>query len=163
MLKKLVKYGNSNALILDRAILELLNISEGSVVKLHTDGKSLTITPEKTAAQEEPSMTGTEIVQDHLQKKKSSAQDVISKGYPSLAEGTEGQAKLQEAVKKIMEKYSDAITGYDHQAFLAEVDVIAEKYQGDKKSPEFLEEVKMLQAKYAPRLAAMQKELSELV
>lgn len=37
MLKKLVKYGNSNALILDRAILELLNINEGAVLKLHTD------------------------------------------------------------------------------------------------------------------------------
>ena len=45
MLKKLVKYGNSNALILDRAIMELLNIQEGSVVKLQTDGKSLIISP----------------------------------------------------------------------------------------------------------------------
>ncbi|MCH9762788.1 MAG: AbrB/MazE/SpoVT family DNA-binding domain-containing protein [Gammaproteobacteria bacterium] len=45
MLKKLVKYGNSKALVLDRAILELLNIREGALVKLKTDGKSLTITP----------------------------------------------------------------------------------------------------------------------
>ncbi|MDX2346130.1 MAG: AbrB/MazE/SpoVT family DNA-binding domain-containing protein [Legionella sp.] len=45
MLKKLVKYGNSKALVLDRAILELLNIKEGALVKLRTDGKSLTITP----------------------------------------------------------------------------------------------------------------------
>lgn len=154
MLKKLVKYGNSNALILDRAILELLNIGEGSVVKLHTDGKSLIITPEKAVTQEEVSMTGTEIIQDYVQTKKSSAQDV---------EGTEGHLKMQEAVKKIMEKYSDALTDYDHQAFLAEVDVLAEKYQGNKLSPAFLEEVKMLQAQYSPRLAAMQKELSDLI
>jgi antitoxin component of MazEF toxin-antitoxin module len=163
MLKKLVKYGNSNALILDRAILELLNISEGSVVKLHTDGKSLIITPEKTVAQEEISMTGTEIIQDYVQTKKSSAQDAMSKEYPSLAEGTEGHLKMQEAVKKIMEKYSDALTGYDHHAFLAEVDVLAEKYEGNKLSPAFLEEVKMLQAKYSPRLAAMHKEMSDLL
>lgn len=45
MLKKIVKYGNSNALVLDKAILELLNISEGSIVKLKTDGQSLIITP----------------------------------------------------------------------------------------------------------------------
>ena len=45
MLKKLVKYGNSNALVLDKAIMELLNMSEGAVVKLKTDGVSLIITP----------------------------------------------------------------------------------------------------------------------
>ena len=45
MLKKLVKYGNSNALILDKAILELLDIQEGSTIKIRTDGKSIIITP----------------------------------------------------------------------------------------------------------------------
>ena len=49
MLKKLVKYGNSNALILDKAILEILNIEEGSIVKLKTDGKSIIITPRTKA------------------------------------------------------------------------------------------------------------------
>ncbi len=45
MLKKLVKYGNSNALILDKALLEVLNIAEGSTLKIRTDGTSLIITP----------------------------------------------------------------------------------------------------------------------
>lgn len=45
MLKKLAKYGNSTTLVIDKAILELLNMNELSVVKLHTDGKSLIITP----------------------------------------------------------------------------------------------------------------------
>ncbi len=45
MLKKLVKYGNSNAIILDKAILELLEIEEGSIIKVKTDGTSLIITP----------------------------------------------------------------------------------------------------------------------
>ena len=43
MLKKLVKYGNSQALLLDRAILELLNIREGSVLKLRIEGDTLLI------------------------------------------------------------------------------------------------------------------------
>lgn len=47
MLKKLVRYGNSNALVLDKAILELLNIAEGSVVKIKTDGRSIIITPQE--------------------------------------------------------------------------------------------------------------------
>jgi len=52
MLKKLVKYGNSNALIIDKAILELLNIEEGSIIKIRTDGKSIIITPHEKAAPE---------------------------------------------------------------------------------------------------------------
>lgn len=47
MLKKLVKYGNSNALVIDKAILELLNIEEGSVVKIKTDGKDIIISPQE--------------------------------------------------------------------------------------------------------------------
>ena len=49
MLKKLVRYGNSNALVLDKAILELLNIAEGSIVKISTDGHSIILTPHKEA------------------------------------------------------------------------------------------------------------------
>lgn len=45
MIKKLVKYGNSTALVLDKAILELLNMSEGGSVKITTDGKSLILSP----------------------------------------------------------------------------------------------------------------------
>lgn len=45
MLKKLVKYGNSNALVLDKPILDLLNIQEGAILKIKTDGKSIILTP----------------------------------------------------------------------------------------------------------------------
>ncbi len=45
MLKKLVKYGNSNALILDKTILSLLELEEGSLVKMKIHGNVLTITP----------------------------------------------------------------------------------------------------------------------
>lgn len=56
MLKKLVKYGNSNALVFDKAILELLNIKEGSIVKISTDGKTLTITPQDNESGETVSL-----------------------------------------------------------------------------------------------------------
>lgn len=45
MLKKLSKYGNSMALILDKPILELLNITESTKLKITTDGKTITIVP----------------------------------------------------------------------------------------------------------------------
>lgn len=162
MLKKLVKYGNSNALILDRAILELLNIGEGAVVKLHTDGKSLIITPEKIANQEEVSMTGTQIVQEHYTKKLNSMTEAALKNeqHAAWAPGTENHVKLKEVFKKIVEKYKDAISKFDHQAMLAEIDVMAEKYQGDKSSPEFIKEAEAIQAKYSQGLAPMHKEMA---
>jgi antitoxin component of MazEF toxin-antitoxin module len=53
MLKKLVKYGNSNALVLDKAILELLDIEEGSIVKIKTDGKAIIITAQQVNSAKE--------------------------------------------------------------------------------------------------------------
>ncbi len=44
MVKKLTKHGNSYALIIDRPILELLNISPDSPLEVTTDGTSLVIT-----------------------------------------------------------------------------------------------------------------------
>lgn len=44
MIKKLVKHGNSLALILDRAVLDLLHIDESTPLDISTpDGKSLSI------------------------------------------------------------------------------------------------------------------------
>jgi len=43
MIKTLTKHGNSYALIIDRAILDLLKITPETPLELTTDGKSLTI------------------------------------------------------------------------------------------------------------------------
>lgn len=45
MKKKLSKYGNSRALVIDKPILELLDIDENTELEISTDGKSLLITP----------------------------------------------------------------------------------------------------------------------
>ena len=47
MLKKLTKYGNSNALILDKTLLSLLDLKEDSLVKIKVHGDTLTITAAK--------------------------------------------------------------------------------------------------------------------
>jgi antitoxin component of MazEF toxin-antitoxin module len=52
MIKKLVRHGNSRALIIDRPILELLGADEDSKFTITTDGRSLTITPVKSAEEE---------------------------------------------------------------------------------------------------------------
>ena len=45
MIKNLVKHGNSWAVVIDRPILDLLNIAPESQVELTTDGKSIRIAP----------------------------------------------------------------------------------------------------------------------
>ncbi len=46
MRKKLVRHGNSLALIIDKPILELLGIGEEDEVEIRTDGRKLEILPE---------------------------------------------------------------------------------------------------------------------
>jgi antitoxin MazE len=47
MVKKLTKHGNSLALVIDRPILELLNINPETPLDVTTDGKQLIIAPAK--------------------------------------------------------------------------------------------------------------------
>lgn len=45
MKKRLIKHGNSLALIIDKSLLKILNIAEDTPLKMSTDGKSLSIIP----------------------------------------------------------------------------------------------------------------------
>ena len=45
MTKKLVKHGNSAALVLDKPILDLLNIKMDTPLEITTDGKNIIISP----------------------------------------------------------------------------------------------------------------------
>jgi len=45
MIKTLTTHGNSSALIIDKPIMELLNIDNSTPLKIVTDGKSLIISP----------------------------------------------------------------------------------------------------------------------
>ena len=45
MIKKLSKHGNSLALVIDRPILDLLNISEDTELEVTTDGRVLVVAP----------------------------------------------------------------------------------------------------------------------
>lgn len=47
MEKRLSRYGNSLALIIDKPILDLLHITEDTILILSTDGKNITLTPKK--------------------------------------------------------------------------------------------------------------------
>jgi antitoxin component of MazEF toxin-antitoxin module len=47
MIKKLSKYGNSFAIIIDKPILKLLNITHDTKLKIKTDGEKIIIEPTK--------------------------------------------------------------------------------------------------------------------
>jgi antitoxin MazE len=47
MLKKLTRHGNSMALVIDKGVLELLNIDETTPLEISTDGTLLLISPVK--------------------------------------------------------------------------------------------------------------------
>ncbi|MGC6404134.1 MAG: hypothetical protein ACON5A_02685 [Candidatus Comchoanobacterales bacterium] len=52
MLKKLTKFGNSKALVLDKSILALLGINEDTYVKLEVHGNILTVKPSNLSSKE---------------------------------------------------------------------------------------------------------------
>ncbi len=45
MIKKLTKHGNSLALVIDKGVLELLNIDDQTPLEISTDGALLLISP----------------------------------------------------------------------------------------------------------------------
>jgi antitoxin component of MazEF toxin-antitoxin module len=51
MRKRLVKHGNSRALVIDKAILELLNVSDDTEFEIQLHGNALTATPVTGAAE----------------------------------------------------------------------------------------------------------------
>ena len=46
MIKKLIKHGNSTALIIDKPIMEILKITNKTTFELSTDGKNLILSPQ---------------------------------------------------------------------------------------------------------------------
>ena len=53
MIKNLTKHGNSYALVIDKPILELLKATPQTSFEIITDGRSLILTPVRSAEQED--------------------------------------------------------------------------------------------------------------
>ena len=53
MTKKLVRHGNSAALILDKPILDLLNVTMDTPLEITTDGRNTVISPVSTNSESE--------------------------------------------------------------------------------------------------------------
>lgn len=163
MLKKLAKYGNSTALVIDKAILEILEIEESSVVKLHTDGKSLIITPIKTQQQTDKiSWEAEEAMRTSLQSFNNQRLQEYHK-YAALDHVTKDTLKAQ--VDLIMAKYEK-----EFHRFLSEVSTsdtfkdeaakIAQTYDPVTQATEYITEYTKLKYKFCPELEKMDQELN---
>jgi antitoxin component of MazEF toxin-antitoxin module len=165
MLKKLVKYGNSNALILDRAIMELLNMQEGSVVKFTTDGKSLIITAVEGEKASSIALNATETLLNISAEKNDAAKAHPDKKgvLEEWAPGTENFSRLTKALGPIMAKNTQAISVFGSLEFVIEADALAAKHHGDRSSKAFMKDFIALQDKYVPGYySRTQKEMREV-
>ena len=52
MVKRLIQHGNSTALVIDKPIMEILNITNETTFELSTDGKNLILSPQVEHNQE---------------------------------------------------------------------------------------------------------------
>ena len=52
MTKKLIRHGNSAALVLDKALLDLLNVEMDTPLEVTTDGHNIIISPQSDAKAE---------------------------------------------------------------------------------------------------------------
>ena len=52
MVKKLIQHGNSTALVIDKPIMEILNITNETFFELSTDGRNLILSPQVEYNQE---------------------------------------------------------------------------------------------------------------
>jgi antitoxin component of MazEF toxin-antitoxin module len=52
MVKKLIRHGNSAALVIDKPIMEMLHITNETFFELSTDGKNIILSPQNTVTQE---------------------------------------------------------------------------------------------------------------
>ena len=52
MVKRLIQHGNSAALVIDKPIMEMLNITNETTFKISTDGKNLILSPQIEHTQE---------------------------------------------------------------------------------------------------------------
>jgi antitoxin component of MazEF toxin-antitoxin module len=155
MLKKLVRYGNSNALVLDKAILELLNIAEGSVVKISTDGKSIILTPH----QSEVSSKVIETVTAHDAMLVASVQETMQNYYKNLSsqQKIEFGAELLALTKKHSEL--SISLGYNEQLQKEFADARA-VCAGDQAA--FMVQYKKLIAEYVPEIPVLEQAMLAL-
>jgi antitoxin component of MazEF toxin-antitoxin module len=158
MIKKLVKYGNSNALVLDKALLEILNIQDGTKLKLTTDGTSLTITPlretEQAAVQPVSVSEGEATLHYHNNLMLEQASAAVGKYSPE--EWQQFQLEFNDIMKAFDKKYNYQqkcmmlMNNADYKAAVLELDQRA--LTANMKPEEYMREKAKLMQTFMPEV-----------
>lgn len=161
MLKKLVKYGNSTSLVIDKAILEILGMDDSSMVKLQTDGKSLIITPVKGDPKAAKLSYGVDEAMDLARMASyESFQNQhcnISKDQKQLIE--KGTADITAKYAKEIESFLKIRVTPD---FRSEIANITEKYDPVSQAKEYGLEFNKIKYRFCPALEKMDQEIAQL-
>jgi len=155
MLKKLVRYGNSNALVLDKAILELLNIAEGSVVKISTDGHSIVLTP-----QQKPVLSKViETVTSNDALMAAGVQESMKKNYKNLS--PEQQTTFGSELLALTKTHAELLHSLtSKEAFVKEAAQTKDACQGNM--AEFMPLYKSLRSKYVPDIPVIEAAMAAI-
>lgn len=62
MVKKLIQHGNSAALVIDKPIMEMLNITNETTFEISTDGRNLILSPQTESNREKDIMHSLETI-----------------------------------------------------------------------------------------------------
>ncbi len=154
MLKKIVKYGNSCALVLDKALLELLDMREGSVVKIKTDGVSLFLTPQNMSVQESvfPTLTMEETF-DHA----------IRLALEQSFGNSEKASAYQSAYREISGRYAALVkNGMEKPEMRDAIAAIQKCFANDKANPEYTKQIRQTYHQYIPELKDLHQEMEAL-
>ena len=168
MLKKLAKYGNSTTLVIDKAIMELLNMDESSIVKLHTDGKSLIITPvvnaEKdkiSASPEESTRAALDNVRNitvrNLQNMPEEMKAKVAKPDPEM------ERELKEHFERHMKTLMEVTKGMEsNEEYGQALKALEQKYDPKTHPTEYMEEFLKIRSECFPAFEQMDKELKAI-
>lgn len=164
MLKKLAKYGNSTALVIDKAILELLNIDDSSLVKLQTDGKSLIITPvsriDKDKISYVPEEAAMVAIKTESEKQEEKCTATPAEREKIISAMSQDFKEAFEKHKGVMEKFSENLGS--NQGFNEALALLAQKYDPVAQSEDYIKEFLKLKSQFFPELAELDKEFAAL-
>lgn len=186
MLKKLIKYGNSQALLLNRSVLGLLGIADGDTVKLRVEGDVLLVTRgnsgvnKQQEAQEEFEAELKAEAENHQKfLKGAQLQKEVIENYAALKnnnsfdssrlEDLHDSPKFKEGMRKLKaleEKHGLFYADYTKKMFenveyMKGMALLTEKRR-EMDSDDFLQEMMDLRYKYYPELKALDDEAREL-
>lgn len=160
MLKKLAKYGNSTTLVIDKAILELLNMDESTVVKLQTDGVSLTLTPVREVSPDKK-------ISYDLGEALVLAQQALTKGAAPKKLDKATMASLQRECAEAVTKNYEGLMKFGTEIFPSKefqdaATELAERIDPVTHAEEYMKEFNNLTLRFCPELEGQLNELAEI-